>query len=73
MALGNSARLANLCAMVNRTAGLGVDSFAGDGARRYQQPWSRIKSLVSLVGMLVVAAALTLGGIHVVNLTIVWR
>lgn len=59
--------------MVNRTAGLGGKSFSSEGARRYQEPWSRPKSLVFLVGMLLVAAALTLGGIHVVNLTIVWR
>lgn len=59
--------------MVNRTAGMGGDSLANDGARRYQQPWSRTKSLVFLVGMLLTAAALTLGGIHVVNLTIVWQ
>lgn len=59
--------------MVNRSAGLGGDSLADDGNRRYQQPWSRTRSLVFLVGMLLTAAALTLGGIHVVNLTIVWH
>ena len=59
--------------MVNRPAGLGGDSVAGDGIRRYREPWSRTKSLVFLVGMLLAAAGLTLGGIHVVNLTIVWQ
>jgi hypothetical protein len=59
--------------MVNRTAGLGGDSFASEGTRRYQQPLSRARSLVFLIGMLLTAAALTLGGIHVVNLTIVWQ
>lgn len=62
-----------LCRMVNRTAGLGGDSLTNDGTRRYQEPWSRTKSLVFLVGMLLFAAALTFGGIHVVNLTIVWQ
>lgn len=62
-----------LSAMVNRTAGLGGDSRADGGARRYQKPWSRARSLVFLFGMLVGAAVLTWAGIHVVNLTIVWQ
>ena len=73
MALGTGRRRAKLLAMVNRTASLGGDSPANDGTRRYPEPWSRPKSLVFLVGMLLAAAALTLGGIHVVNLTIVWQ
>lgn len=59
--------------MVDRSAGSGGDSVAGDGARRYQEPWSRSKSVVFLVWMLLTAAALTVGGIHFVTLTIVWR
>ena len=73
MALGKRGRSARLSAMVNRTAGMGGKSFASEGTRRYQEPWSRTKSLVFLVGMLLSAAGLTLGGIHVVNLTIVWQ
>lgn len=56
---------------MNRTAGLGDDSYTSD--RRYRHPWSRSKSLMFLVGMLAFSALLTLGGIHVVNLTIVWQ
>jgi len=73
MALGKWRHRVKLLAMVNQAAGLGGESSANDGTRRYHEPWSRTKSLVFLVGMLLTAAALTFGGIHVVNLTIVWR
>ena len=73
MALGMWCHRVKLLAMVNQAAGLRGDSATNDGTRRYHEPWSRTKSLVFLVGMLLTEAALTLGGIHVVTLTIVWR
>lgn len=59
--------------MVNRMVGLGGDRYAGEGTRQYQHPWSRTRSLIFLVGMVVLAALLTLGGIHFVNIAIAWQ
>lgn len=59
--------------MVNRSAGLGGDPFASEGARHYPKPWSRARTLLFLVGMLLVAALLAVGGIHVIQLTVVWQ
>ena len=59
--------------MVDRAADLGGDSPAKEGTGSYREPWSRTKSLLTLAGMVLAAAVLTLGGILLVRLTIVWQ
>lgn len=59
--------------MVNRTAGMGGDAFVSEGIRRYPKPWSRARTVALLLGMFLVSALLAVGGIHIIQLTIVWR
>ena len=59
--------------MVNGTAGWGDDrSVAHQEVRSYRHPWSRTKSIVLLVGMVLVSALLVFGGVQLVNLALGW-
>jgi len=62
--------------MANGTADLGERHFAAaqsESERRYLAPLSSARRVAYLLGMLVLAAGLSIGGIHLMSLAITWQ
>jgi hypothetical protein len=62
--------------MVDSTAELGERSLASvqsESERRYLAPLTPFQRVAYLLGMLVLAVGLTIGGIHLMSLAITWQ